>query len=69
MHDGCKYFGPYADTSAVNQIIDLLSSIFALKRCSAQNFPEGFKPCLNYHINQCKGICTGQVSRRSIKSD
>lgn len=67
MHDGCKYFGPYADTSAVNQIIDLLNSIFALKRCSAQNFPEGFKPCLNYHINQCKGICTGQVSKEEYR--
>lgn len=63
LHDGCKYFGPYADVTAVNQLIDLLNSIFALKRCSAQKFPGGFKPCLNYHISQCKGICTGLVSR------
>ncbi|MDF3002858.1 MAG: uvrC [Bacillota bacterium] len=61
LHDGCKYFGPYADVNAVNQIIDLMNGIFALKRCSAQKFPKGFKPCLNYHINQCKGICTGNV--------
>lgn len=62
LHDGCKYFGPYADVNAVNQIIDLMNGIFALKRCSSQKFPKGFKPCLNYHINQCKGICTGNVS-------
>lgn len=62
-HDGCKYFGPYTDAAAVNQLIDLLNSIFALKRCSAQKFPDGFKPCLNYHIHQCKGICTGLISR------
>lgn len=62
-HDGCKYFGPYTDVTAVNQLIDLLNGIFALKRCSAQKFPGGFKPCLNYHINQCKGICTGLVPR------
>jgi excinuclease ABC subunit C len=67
MHDGCKYFGPYADTSAVNQLIDLLNSIFALKRCSTQKFPEGFKPCLNYHISQCKGICTGLVSKEEYR--
>ena len=60
-HDGCKYFGPYTDVTAVNQLIDLLNGIFALKRCSAQKFPGGFKPCLNYHINQCRGICTGLV--------
>ena len=62
-HDGCKYFGPYTDATAVNQLIDLLNSIFALKRCSAQKFPSGFKPCLNYHISQCKGICTGLISK------
>ncbi|MDD4564701.1 MAG: excinuclease ABC subunit UvrC [Eubacteriales bacterium] len=67
MHDGCKYFGPYADASAVNQLIDLLNSIFALKRCSAQKFPEGFKPCLNYHINQCNGICTGLASKEEYR--
>jgi len=67
MHDGCKYFGPYADASAVNQLIDLLNGIFALKRCSTQKFPGGFKPCLNYHINQCKGICTGLVSKEEYR--
>lgn len=61
-NDGCKYFGPYTDVNAVNQIIDLVNNIYSLKRCSAQRFPSGFKPCLNYHINKCRGICTGQVS-------
>ena len=63
LHDGCKYFGPYADVNAVNQMIDLLNSVFSLKRCSSQKFPAGFKPCLNYHINQCKGVCGGLISR------
>lgn len=62
-HDGSKYFGPFTDAGAVNQMIDLLNRIYTLKRCSAQKFPAGFKPCLNYHIKQCRGICTGQVSR------
>ncbi|HVI42007.1 MAG TPA: excinuclease ABC subunit UvrC, partial [Anaerovoracaceae bacterium] len=66
-HDGCKYFGPYSDATAVNQLIDLLNGIFALKRCSAQKFPGGFKPCLNYHIHQCKGICTGMVPREEYQ--
>ena len=61
--DGGSYFGPYSDAGAVNRIVDLLNSSFALKRCSAVAFAPGFKPCLNYHINQCRGICTGGVSR------
>jgi len=61
--DGGSYFGPYSDAGAVNRIVDLLNSSFALKRCSAVAFAPGFRPCLNYHINQCRGICTGGVSR------
>ena len=61
--DGGSYFGPYSDAGAVNRIVDLLNSSFSLKRCSAVAFAPGFRPCLNYHINQCRGICTGGVSR------
>ena len=61
--DGSKYYGPYSDAGAVNKIVDLLNSSFALKRCSASDFPPDFKPCLNYHINQCRGICSGMVDR------
>ena len=59
--DGGRYFGPYSDAGAVNKIVDLLNSTFSLKRCSTAAFPPGFRPCLNYHIHQCRGICGGQV--------
>lgn len=62
--DGGKYYGPYSDAGAVNKIVDLLNNSFSLKRCSASSFPEGFRPCLNYHINQCRGICGGSVDRQ-----
>ena len=61
--DGNKYFGPYSDAGAVNQIVDLLADIYALKRCSAKDFPAVHRPCLNYHIQQCRGVCTGKVSK------
>ncbi len=60
--DGARYYGPYSDAGAVNRIVDLLGSSFSLKRCSATAFPPGYRPCLNYHINQCRGICNGNVS-------
>ena len=63
--DGSRYFGPYSDAGAVNKIVDLLNASFALKRCSATSFPPGFRPCLNYHINQCKGVCSGEVDRQT----
>ncbi len=59
--DGGKYFGPYSDAGAVNRIVDLLNSSFSLKRCSAISFDKDARPCLNYHINQCRGICNGDI--------
>lgn len=61
--EGEKYFGPYSDVGAVNMMIDLLNRVYRLKQCSAANFPEGARPCLNYHINRCDGVCTGKVER------
>lgn len=63
--DGGRYFGPYSDAGAVNQIVDLLNNVYALKKCSARVFPKGFRPCLNYHINQCDGVCQGTVSKEA----
>lgn len=60
--DKDAYFGPYTDVTAVNNIIALLNSIYCLKRCTNSVFPEGFKPCLNSHIGQCKAMCIGGVS-------
>lgn len=68
LNDGCKYFGPYTDVGAVNQIIDLIGSIYSLKKCSLIKFPEGFRPCLNFHIGQCPGICTGNVDQKAYLS-
>lgn len=61
--DGSRYFGPYSDVGAVNETIEILNRIFKLKRCSMTKFPAGHRPCLNYHIEDCRGICTGQVDR------
>ena len=65
--DGNKYFGPYSDAGAVNQIVELLNQVYTLKKCSARAFPKGFRPCLNYHINQCAGICQGKISEQAYR--
>ncbi len=65
--DGNKYFGPYSDAGAVNQIVELLANIYSLKRCSTQEFSMNHRPCLNYHISQCKGVCAGKVNREEYR--
>ena len=39
------------------------SSIYKLKRCSAGEFLRGHRLCLNYHIEECRGICGGTTDR------
>ena len=67
INDGSKYFGPYSDAGAVNQIVDLLNTAYSLKRCSATVFPSNFKPCLHYHINQCPGVCLGLADAKEYQ--
>ena len=59
--DGGRYFGPFSDVGAVNQMVDFLNSIYRLKRCSRTSFPKGHRPCLNHHIGRCDGICIGKA--------
>ena len=65
IKDGSKYFGPYSDIGAVNQIVELLNKVGILKKCSTKDFDKNFKPCLNYHIGMCDGICQGTVDHQA----
>ena len=65
--DGAKYFGPFPSAGAVHETIDLVQKLFHLRTCSRQ-FPRDFgkeRPCLNFHMKQCHGICQGEVSEEA----
>lgn len=62
-----RYFGPYPDAGAVNQIVELLNDIYILKRCNMRSFPKNFRPCLNYHIGKCKAMCVGKVEPKEYR--
>ncbi|MDR2295403.1 MAG: excinuclease ABC subunit UvrC [Clostridiales Family XIII bacterium] len=66
-NDGSRYFGPYADVGAVNRIIDLLNDVYRLKRCSADSFPAGHRPCLHRDIKRCRGVCEGRADREAYR--
>ncbi len=61
--DKSKYFGPFTSAGSVRDTIDLVQKLYKLRTCN-QKFPESFgknRPCLNYHMNRCLGVCTGEV--------
>jgi excinuclease ABC subunit C len=65
--DKATYLGPY--TSSVKQLVDEVNKVFQLPVCS-KKFPEDFRktrPCLNYHIKNCAGICLGKLSQNDYQ--
>lgn len=61
--DENRYFGPYSDSTAVWRILKMIDEMYPLKKCSTLHFPENTRPCLNYFIGKCKGICGGKADR------
>ncbi|GAB6149445.1 excinuclease ABC subunit UvrC [Clostridium novyi] len=63
--DGARYLGPYPETSAVYETIELIKKIFPLRTCRLNIKENGelVKPCLNYHIKLCTAPCAGYISR------
>lgn len=63
--DSSEYIGPYLSSYSVRQSVDAANKIFKLPQCN-KVFPRDFgksRPCLNYYISQCCGLCTGKIKK------
>lgn len=65
--DGSKYFGPYTNTSIARTVLNLLREVYPIRSCRHHITPEYIKMgkgklCLEYHIKNCLGCCTGLIS-------
>ena len=69
LRDGNRYFGPYSDAGAVKKILGMIDEMYQLKKCRQQEFRKGVRPCLNYFIGKCPGICTGDADKEKYDSD
>ena len=64
--ENADYIGPFTSSYSVKQSVDEANKIFRLPQCNKE-FPRDFKkgrPCLNFHINRCMGVCTGKISKK-----
>lgn len=69
--DKSRYFGPFTSAAAVKDTIDLVQKIYHLRTCT-KKFPDSFgkeRPCLNYHMKQCPGVCTGNISQEEYQKN
>ena len=68
--DKAKYFGPFSSGGAVRVTIDLMHKAFGIRDCN-RLLPRDIgkdRPCLYYHIHQCKAPCQGYVSKDEYRS-
>lgn len=74
IHDGSKYYGPYANVQLARTVIELIRSIYPIRTCShllsAENIERHkYKVCLQYHIKNCKGPCEGMQSEADYREE
>lgn len=58
------FFGPYISSYSVKQTVYEINKIFKFPTCN-RKFPQDIgkgRPCLNFHIKQCVGVCSGKIS-------
>ena len=58
-----RLFGPYPNVYAARKVVNLLNRLYPLRKCNTYQK----KPCLYYHIGQCLGYCTNNVSKEKIE--
>ena len=58
-----RLFGPYPNVYAARKVVNLLNRIYPLRKCRTYQK----RPCLYFHIGQCLGYCTNNVSKEKIE--
>lgn len=64
-----KYFGPYTSGLAIKDTLELIRKIYYIRTCN-RNLPKDIgkeRPCLSFHIKQCKAPCQGFISKEEYK--
>ena len=62
-HKDKLLFGPYVNAYAARRIVNLINRLYPLKKC--EGMPK--EVCLYYHIHECLGYCTKNVSLDRIE--
>lgn len=55
-----RYYGPYVDTGLLRRTLQIAKRIFPLRQRRQPLFKD--RPCLNYDIGQCPGVCQQMIT-------
>lgn len=64
---GGKFYGPYSNVNVARTVIELIRELYPIRTCRhvfTKEMVERRKIglCLQYHIKNCLGCCTGEIS-------
>lgn len=67
LKDGSKYYGPYTNTGVARAVISLIRELYPVRTCRMAITPDYIakkkgRLCLEYHMKNCRGCCTGAIS-------
>lgn len=68
------YYGPYSQITIMYSLLELIKKLYKPRTCRFPITPEGisqgkYKPCLEYHIHNCKAPCVGKQSHENYQEN
>lgn len=68
------YYGPYSQITIMYSLIELIKKLYKPRTCRFPITPEGitqgkYKPCLEYHIHNCKAPCVGKQTHENYQEN
>ena len=68
------YYGPYSQITMMYSLLELIKKLYKPRTCRFPITPDGirqgkYKPCLEYHIHNCKAPCAGKQTHEDYQEN